>query len=313
MDILTSRRSQRRRWARFLGTGGTVMVAATALASTAGAATPPNPPGGASGSVAAVAASSMEVQSQSSGQTTVNWTASTQFSKTVSETISSLATGDCVTVTGTASKKSKTTIAARSISVGTPTASGTCTGPGARTTLNGAGGPPSGSGFAFGTRGGGFFRGGEGSGTRPKVPGGSAGGNFRTLLGSLTVASGKVTAINGSTVTVAGIALSPSSFPRQRASTSKSSTKKAAAPKTQTLKITASSSTPVSATQTVAAGAVAVGDCVSAFGPAATNGSITASTVRITSTGGGTCTSGFGRFGSGGPPAFGGGPGGSGA
>ena len=312
MEILTSRRSQRRRWARFLGTGATVTVAAAAIASTAGAATPPNPPSGASGSVAAIAASSMEVQSPNSGQTTVNWTAGTQFSKTVSETIGSLALGDCVTVTGTTSKNSKTTIAARSINVGTPTSSGQCAGPVARTTLNGAGGPPPGSGFAF-RPGSGNFRTGEGSGTPPKVQGGSAGRNFRRLAGSFTVASGKVTAINGSTVTVSGIALSPSSFPRQRASTSKSSTKKPAAPKTQTLKVTASNSTPVSATQAVAASAVAVGDCVSAVGPAATNGSITASTVRITSTGGGTCMGGFARFGTGGPPAFGGGPGGSGA
>jgi hypothetical protein len=53
---------------------------------------------------------------------------------------------------------------------------------------------------------------------------------------------------------------------------------------------------------------VAVGDCVSAFGPAGTTGSVTATTVRITSTGGGTCTSGFGGGG-----GFGGPPGGSGA
>lgn len=311
MENMTSRRSLRRRWARFLGTGATVTAAAVAIASTAGAATPPNPPSGASGSVAAVAATSMEVQSPSSGQTTVNWTAATQFSKTVSETVSSLTLGDCITVTGTTSKKSKTTIAARSINVGAPTSSGQCTGPGVRSTINGAGGPAFGGG-AFRTGNGGFSRSGEGSGTRPKFPAGSAGGNFRKLLGSLTVASGKVTEVNGSTVTVSGIALSPSSFPRQRASTSKNSTKKQPAPTTQTLKVTASSSTPVSATQSVAAGAVAVGDCVSAFGPAASNGSITASTVRITSTGGGTCT-GFARFGSGGPPAFGGGPGGSGA
>ena len=37
------------------------------------------------------------------------------FSKTVTESVSSVAVGDCVTATGTASKKSKTTIVARSI------------------------------------------------------------------------------------------------------------------------------------------------------------------------------------------------------
>jgi hypothetical protein len=48
-----------------------------------------------------------------------------------------------------------------------------------------------------------------------------------------------------------------------------------------------------------------VGDCVSAFGSASSTGAVTASTVRITSTGGKTCTSGFGGAGFGG--GFGGG------
>jgi hypothetical protein len=46
---------------------------------------------------------------------------------------------------------------------------------------------------------------------------------------------------------------------------------------------------------------LAVGDCVSAFGSASTTGAVTATTVRITSTGGKTCTAGFGGgFGGGG-------------
>ena len=44
--------------------------------------------------------------------------------------------------------------------------------------------------------------------------------------------------------------------------------------------------TTVSATQRAASRALAVGDCVSAFGPAASNGAVTATTVRITSTSG---------------------------
>jgi hypothetical protein len=51
---------------------------------------------------------------------------------------------------------------------------------------------------------------------------------------------------------------------------------------------------------------------VVAVGPAASNGSVTADSVRITSTNGGSCTGGFARFGGGrGPNAFGGGSGGS--
>jgi hypothetical protein len=48
---------------------------------------------------------------------------------------------------------------------------------------------------------------------------------------------------------------------------------------------------------------VAVGDCVSAFGKTASNGAVTATSVRVTSTGGSTCATGFGG-------GFGGGPGG---
>jgi hypothetical protein len=58
---------------------------------------------------------------------------------------------------------------------------------------------------------------------------------------------------------------------------------------------------------------------VSAFGPAATNGSVSATTIRITSTGGATCTGagaggfgGRGGFGGGGFPGGAGGAGGSG-
>jgi hypothetical protein len=39
---------------------------------------------------------------------------------------------------------------------------------------------------------------------------------------------------------------------------------------------------------------LAVGDCVTAFGSTASTGAVTASTVRITSTGGKTCSPGFG-------------------
>ena len=120
MQTPTSRRISHRHWARLLGAGGTTVVAVAAVVSAAGAAgaaTTSNPNIGATGSVAALSTSSMEVQSATSGQTTVSWTPTTQFSKSVTESVSSLPSGDCVTVTGTASKKSKTTIAARSVSV----------------------------------------------------------------------------------------------------------------------------------------------------------------------------------------------------
>ncbi len=201
-----------------------------------------------------------------------------------------MAAGDCVSVTGTASKTSKTTIAARSINVTSPNSSGSCTG--VRCAGAGAGGPAGGFQGFRGRTGGGF---GEGSGTvtRPSFPaGGSGSSNFRKTLASLAVATGKVTAVKGSTLTVSGVDLSPGNFtrPASGSSNSKSDQKKVTAPKTETLKITTSSSTTVNTTQTATASDLAVGDCVSAFGPAASNGAVTATTVRITSTGGSTCT-----------------------
>jgi uncharacterized protein DUF5666 len=291
--------TSRRHWARFVASGTVALVATTTLAATADAATPPNATIGASGSVAALSGSTMEVQNPNTGQTTVSWTLTTSFSKSVTEAVSSLASGDCVTVTGTPSKSSKTTIAARNISVVSAPSTGSCTGqfrPGSGGAAAGVG--PGAGGFRFGRAGGGTS-----GGTRPTFNSGS--GRRFPNLGSIAIATGKVTSVSGSTLSVSGIDLSPGSFARPAKST------KPTTPKTQNLKITTTSATTVAATQSAAATDLAVGDCVSAFGSAASNGAVTAMTVRITSTGGKTCTGGFGGgfFRGGG---FGGGPGGAG-
>ncbi len=290
------------RWARFAGTGAVALLATTALASVAGAATPPaHAPSGASGSVAALSGTTMEVQNPSTGQTAVNWTTTTTFSKSVTEAVSSLAAGDCVTVTGAPSKSSKTTIEARSISVVAATSTGSCTEQFRADGAAGAGGAngPGGGGFRFGGGG----EGGTTGGTRPTFKAGSG----RGFAGSanIAIATGKVTGVSGSTVKVTGYDITPGQFGPNTKSTSKAKTP--TTPKTESLKITTTSTTTVGATQTAAATDLAVGDCVSAFGPAATNGAVTATTVRITSTGGKTCTGGFAGFGGGG---FRGGPGG---
>jgi hypothetical protein len=326
MQIPTSGRPTVRRWAHVVAGGAAALIVGTALAAPAGAATPTARPIGASGTVAALtpSSSSMEVQSTSS-QTTVSWTGTTRFTKTVTETVSSLAVGDCVSVTGTQSKKSKTTIAARSITVTTaPSSTGSCITFGNRA---GAGGPAGGSG-AGGFRppggGGGFQRGAGGSGTRPSVSGGgggAAGGssNFRKQLASLSIANGKVTSVKGTKVIISGTKLALGSFAGRGAATtkSKSSTAKGQTkiptPKTQKLTITTASSTTLTSTQSVSSTDLTVGDCVSAFGQAASNGAVTATTVSISSPVGGSCTTtGFrgGFFGGGGFP--GGRPGGAG-
>jgi hypothetical protein len=285
-----------------------VIVATAAAASSAGAASTSNKPIGASGSIAALAGSSMEVQNPRTGQTTVNWTSTTQFSKTVTDAVSSVTVGDCVTATGTPSKNPKTTIAVRTINLTSASSSGSCTRNGGSFGARSPGRPATG---------GPQFRPGEGGGGFPVRAGSSGnpprnfGGAFRSRFGNFAIASGEVTGVNGSTLTVSGISISPGTFGDRTSKGSKNSksSKHPTTPKTQTLKLTTSSSTTVNATQTAASTDLAVGDCVSAFGPAASNGAVTADTVRITSTGGASCTGGF--AGGGGPGFFGGrGPGG---
>src|SRR5580704_4198677 len=308
MQTLTTQLARPGRWARCSSAGVTALAAAMIIGSAAaGAATTTNTPAplGASGSVASLSGSSMEVQSPMTGQTTVSWTLTTQFSKTVSEAVSVLKAGDCVTVTGTPSKSSKTTIAARSISVAPASTSGSCTSP----VRSSAGTPPGGLGPRGGTGGGGFnFRTGDNGnagGQRPPFPGGS-GARFGGL-GSLALATGKVTAVNGPTVSVSGFQIQPGSFARKSGSSRGS---KPTTPKTQGLKITTSGSTTVRATESAASTDLAVGDCVSAFGPAASNGAVTATTVRITATGSTSCGAAF-RAGPQGGTFFGGAGGGS--
>ena len=166
-----------------------------------------------SGSVATISGSTMEVQS-TTAQTAVTWTPTTTFSETATETVSAVAVGDCLTVTGTPAKKSKTTIAARSITISKASTSGTCT-----------------SGFGGRSRrirrrrrvrrSGWKVRCGHGrarrrwlgsgetppSGSFPGRSGGSARGGFPGAA-NFAIATGKVTAIKGSTVTVSGTLLS---------------------------------------------------------------------------------------------------------
>jgi hypothetical protein len=302
----------------------TVVALGLAPATVAGAAAAAtkSQPGGASGTVAALTptSSSMEVQNPSSGQTTVTWNSTTAFSKVVSELVSIVTPGDCLTVTGTASKKSKTTIAARSVTITTAPASGTCGAAG-----NGRGFLGTGGGAATGARGG--FPGGSGRSLQFNGGGGtSTNGGQRArppaALANLAVASGKVTVVSNGTVTLSGYLLSglfsPRAAPAKNSSksTSKSAKtqKKPPTPKKQTLKITTSKSTTLTETQTVTSAALAIGQCVTAFGQASSTGAVTASRVSITPPSSGTtCNAGVGaRFG-GGPGGFGGPPPGAGA
>jgi hypothetical protein len=76
--------------------------------------------------------------------------------------------------------------------------------------------------------------------------------------------------------------------------------KKPSKSKTTTVKVKITSSTTYSENQAAASANLAVGDCVTAAGSADSTGAVSATTVRITSTGGQTCTTGFGRGSAGG-------------
>jgi hypothetical protein len=290
------------RWTTQVGTSllalSAGLVVLVGVAGTAGAAT--GQPGGTSGKVAALSAASMEVQNQSTGQTTVNWSTTTTFSKVVTETVSAITVGECVNVTGTPSKKSKTTIAASNITIRPAPTSGSCTAPtgGPAGTFHIAGGAGAGAGFPAGGRT--FARGGG--------PGGPRGFGFARRGGNIDLASGKVTAVGGTTLTVSGFLLNPSARFRNSSSKAKT-TGKPVTPPTQKVKVTTSKSTKLSETQSTTASSLAVGDCVTAFGQVASTGAVTAKTVSIDSTSAASCTGPAGFFsGAGGGPGPIGGP-----
>lgn len=250
-------------------------AATGAGAGTAGGTAPGSRRGfpGVVGSVAAITGSSMEVQNPSSGQTTVSWTASTTFAQTVTLAASSVAAGDCATVVGTSSGGR---ITARTVAVSTAQASGTCA--------------PR---FGAGDRGfGGVRQGGRSNGTGPNGAatrrGFPAGGGARF---SGTFASGKVVSSSATSLVLLGTSFSGGRPPGSAPPTT-------AAPSDIT--VTVEPSTVFTEVRPTTPASLAVGDCVVANGPAASTGAVSAHSVRITSTGGQSCTAGFGRFGGGG-------------
>ena len=152
------------------------------------------------------------------------------------------------------------TIVARSVSVSRPSGA-TCT-RGA-----GLGGRRPGAGAFTGSRAGGRS-------------GAFAGTNF-------SFAAGKVTSVSAGQLMLIGSTTTGRSATAPRPATS------------STVKVQTGSSTVYTETRRAAASALAVGDCVTANGATDSTGAVTASVVRITSTGGKACTTGFGGRGGG--------------
>ncbi len=271
------------------------------LATASGAATTSNARSGAhsfpgtAGSVAALTGSSMEVQSQITGQVTVSWTTSTKFIQTVDVPASSVAVGDCVTVTGSTAKKTKV-VTAKMVTVSQPT-SGKCLGGFGVGGASGGGFPGGGSGAP--RNGGGGFRTGSGGGPPGGFSGGGSGGAIRSRLANIGFAGGTVTAVTSTSLKVSGF--SSASFPSiPRSTKAKSAKAKRPAIKATPVTVSLSTSTTYKENQSAAASALAVGDCVTAAGPANSTGAVTASSIQITSTGGQSCSAGFGAFAGGG-------------
>lgn len=230
---------------------------------------------GASGTIASVSGSSMEVQGSDS-QTTVTYTSSTTINETVSSSASSITSGVCVSAFGKPTSGSSNSsepfggpITATSVTISQPT-SGTCSsGFGGGAGSGGAGGAPPG--------------GGEFSGRTPpssfpkgrKLPSG---------FGSFGAASGMVTAVSGSTVTV------------------QETTPQGETP----VAVTLTSSTTYSQTQSASASVLVVGQCARAFGTSSSTGAIAADSITVSSPGSNGCSSGGGF-----PGGPGGGPGGT--
>ncbi len=239
---------------------------------------------GTTGTIAAINGSSLEVQSSTS-QTTVTYTSTTTFEQTTSATVANVTVGSCISAFGKPTSGSSSTksvigepVTATTVTITQPT-SGTCTGG------FGAGGGfargAGGAGGAGGPGGGGGFPGG---GERP------GGGNFPArAAGEFGAASGPVTAVSPSTVTV---------------TETNPSTKK-----TSSVVVTLTSATTYSQRTPAAPSDLAVGKCATAIGQAGTTGAVTARSISISTPGANGCTSGFGRFGGGAGGGVGGGAG----
>ena len=293
---------------------GMALAIAACTAGVAGAAAPTGgPPAGfpgASGTLASISGQTLEVQN-SSAQTTVTYTGTTTFTQTSTATLADVTVGSCVTAVGTpvapakkkstkssSSKSTKNKKAPKKSTKSTTTTKPASNAPvdvttvritqpvsGACTTGFGtaaAGGRGYGPGGGFGGQ-----RPGSGSPSskntkKPTGKGGFAGG--AGFAGAFPGASGLVTAVNGSAITV------QETNPTTKATTSKTVT---ATAKTTFTQVTAATSA-----------ALVVNQCITARGSADSTGAITATTISLSTPGANGCSTGFGG---GRPGGFGGG------
>jgi hypothetical protein len=209
------------------------------------------------GTVAAMTGTTMQVQNPQTGQTAVTWTSATVFTHQVSVPLSAIKAGDCVTAVGSSGTSlDAASFAATSVLV-EPARNGSCTG-GFVTRGGRSGSPPSGGPAS------------RPSGAPSRFPGGG-----RAPAGA--IASGKVTAVSGATLTVAAQRLGATG--------------------TVTRTVTVSGATKISTQARTTAKSLAVGRCVSAQGKADSTGTVAATRVQISDATDGQCGPGIARLG----------------
>jgi Domain of unknown function (DUF5666) len=246
---------------------------------------------GASGKVAAISGKTLQVQSVLSGQVAVTYTTKTKFTEAVKTTASALKVGSCVSVrgpdeqAGTAATAGPVTAVSVQLS---PPVNGAC---GARGLA--------GAGDGLGRNGGGFT---PPTGRPTGAPGGGAGAGGGTRGGGFAGArpvSGEVTAVSGSTITVAQV-----SFGGARAGVAAggATASPSAKPTTTPVVVTTTAATTYTKTVSATAKDLAVGLCVTAVGTANDTGAVAASFIASQPAVNGECTGGFGgrRTGTGG-------------
>ncbi|MGZ4597471.1 MAG: DUF5666 domain-containing protein [Actinomycetes bacterium] len=234
---------------------------------------------GASGLLAALDGRTLQVQSQQTGQVAVTYTDSTTFAKTVGVARSAVTVGSCVIVRSTSGTATAGAVTAAVVSVSKPV-KGSCNGRGA-----GFGGGP-----------GGGVGGGPGgarpSGAPTRLPSGAPSGlpsgaaRPGAVGGRPTV--GKVTAVSGSSFTVAAVEIRP---PGIVASGMPSTS---ATPSTSPVRVTTAPATTYTSTVAATARDLEVGQCVQAVGTTDDTGSVTATRISTEPAVDGECGGGFG-------------------
>lgn len=233
--------------------------------------------GGVTGEIASVTGTVMQVRSTDS-QTAVTWTDATEFSATVDGTLADVTVGACIVAVSAATSTATeddadAPVEATSVALTEPEDDGTCApGPGGGPAFGGD--RPDGAPTDLPTM---------PEGERPSGPP----TGLRSFGGG---AIGTVTAVDGSTLTVA------SAGPDDE---------------TTTRTVTVTDATAYTTSVAADASTIVVGQCASARGEADDSGKVTATSITVSAPTDGECTGGMvQRFGDGGGPGGPGGPGG---